>query len=55
VKAGPPIEVKVYVTVNGNKQAINPDREANAGGVCAGSAVEFIVYATDQDTHIMSE
>jgi hypothetical protein len=52
VKAGPPIEVKVYVTVNGNKQAINPDREANAGGVCAGSAVGFIVEARDPDTHI---
>jgi hypothetical protein len=37
--------------VNGNKQEINPDREANAGGVCAGSAVGFIVYATDPDTH----
>ena len=52
VKAGPPIEVKVYVTVNGNRQAINPDREVNAGGVCAGSAVGFIVEARDPDTHI---
>jgi len=29
--------------------------EVKAGGVCAGSAVGFIVYARDQGTHIMSE
>jgi hypothetical protein len=53
VKAGPPIEVRVYVTVNGNKYQINPGSGyMTLEGGCAGSPVVFSVEAVDNDEHV---
>jgi hypothetical protein len=54
VKQDPPIEVKVYVTVDGKRHEIFPSSTGYSplGTARAGSTVEFRVEAKDLDEHI---